>query len=539
MRKNGILLMFLLLLIPMKVNALTGNINMSCSPSVANTNGNIVCNITGTSDEEVSAFSANIGLSSNLEYVDFKADPIWIGDASSNLIGLYTDENKIGTFNIGVLTVKVKDNVFDRYETISLVNCLYSTGAPDYSKVPLTVVSNDIKVASSNNKLSSLEVLPGTISFNPDTLNYSINVDSSSVNISAVAEDDNASISGDIGSKSLNYGSNIFKVYVTGENKSVRTYTITVVRNDNRSTENKLSSLTIGGQKINFNENVYNYNLTVGYEITSIKINANLKDSKSYYIKGYEPGTKNLKEGLNKFEIRVSAENGSVKTYTINVTRKEDPDNTSDDNYLDSLKTDTGTLNFSKEQEEYKMTVPYDTDSIKIDTVVSSNKSKVEVSGNDNLQVGENIITIRVTSANGDVREYRIIVTKKDKEVILSNNNYLKSLEISNYNIKFNKETLSYKLKIKDEDMLDIMAIADDVNANVTIKNNKDLKNKSVISINVTAEDGSTREYKINIAKKVEINYLLIAVIIETIVIIGVVLYFIIKKRKNDQYEEF
>ena len=185
------------------------------------------------------------------------------------------------------------------------------------------------------------------------------------------------------------------------------------------------------------------------------------------------------------------------------------------------------------------MTVPYDTDSIKIDTVVSSNKSKVEVSGNDNLQVGENIVTIKVTSANGDVREYRIIVTKKDKEVILSNNNYLKSLEISNYSIKFNKETLSYNLKIKDEDMLDIMAIADDVNANVTIKNNKDLKNKSVISITVTAEDGSVREYNINITKKMEINYLLIVVIVESIIIIGIILYFIIRKRKNDQYEEF
>lgn len=536
MRKVINLFIFLLLLIPNKVSALTGNINMTCSPTSAKQNTNIVCDITGTSDQKVSAFSADIKLSSNLEYVDFQKDDIWQGDGTGNKIGIYTNENKIDNFSIGKLIIKVKNNVFDSNETISLTNCIYSD--ENFNKITIAGTSANVRVPSSNNRLSSLQLLPETIDFNPDTLNYNITVDSATVSISAVKEVDNSTLSGDLGDKKLNYGINTFKISVTSEGGDIRTYTINVTRRDNRSTENRLSNLTVGGNKINFNENTYTYNLTVDYETTSIKIGANLKDKTSYYIKGYEPGTKNLNEGLNKFEIKVSAENGSTKTYTINITRSEDPENTSNDTYLDEIKIDTGKLDFSKEQEEYKMTVPYDTNNINIDAITSSNKSKVEISGNDNLQVGENTITIKVTAANGEIREYKIIVTKKDKEEILSNNNYLKSLKIANYNIDFTKEKTDYDLKIKEEEQLTIVALAEEENANVTITGNNNLKKGSIIKITVTAEDGTTNVYTINIDKKIKVNYLFIAVILETIIIVGIITYLIIKNKKENKYEE-
>lgn len=536
MKKINKLLIFLLLFIPIRVNALSGNISMECSPTTAKSNTNIVCNVTASSDDLINGIRADIKLSSNLEYVSFQTASNWQGDGTGNQIGVYSGENVEGTLNLGILTIKVKDNVFDSNETISLTNCLYSDA--NFEKVNIEGTSVNIRVPSSNNRLSTLAILPESINFNPDTLNYSVTVDSPTVNISAVKEDASSTLSGDIGDKNLNYGINTFKIHVTSESGDVRTYTINVTRRDNRSTENRLSGLTISGSKINFNENTYTYNLTVGYETTSIKINASLKDSASSYVKGYEPGTKTLKEGLNKIELKVTAENGGTKTYTINVTRQEDPENTSDDNYLDEIKTDTGKLDFSKEQEEYKMTVPYDINSINIDTTVSSNKSKVEVSGNENLQVGENTITIKVIAANGNVREYKIIVTKKEKEEILSNNNYLKSLKIDNYNISFNKEKVSYNLEISDEEKLNITALAEDENANVTITGNEKLKDGSSIKITITAEDGTTKTYTINIVKKLRINYLLITVILETTIIIGIITYFIIRRKRQNQYEE-
>lgn len=530
------ILIFTLLLIPTKVNALTGNISLNCSPTTVKANGNIVCSVNANSDGLINGVRADIKLSDNLEFVSFNTDSSWQGDGTGNQIGLYTSENVQGDLTLGVLTIKVKDNVFDTNETISLTNCLFSD--ENFQKVNIANTSTNIRVASSNNKLSSLTVSPGIIEFNPDTLSYNVSVDNPTIDITAEKEHTNSTISGDTGTKNLKYGLNTLNVYVTSESGEKRTYTLNVTRIDNRSTENKLSSLTISGTKIDFKENTTTYNITVGYEIDKINISANLKDKNSSFIKGYEPGNKTLKEGKNKIELKVSAENGDVKTYTLNITRKEDPNNTSDDNYLENIQIENNKLDFTKEQETYKLTVDYNTNSLDIDAITSSNKSKVEITGNENFEVGENTVTIKVTSGSGEVREYKIIVNKKDKDVVLSNNNYLKNIEIENYKIDFNKETFTYKLKIKDEQSLNIKTLLEDENANVTIRGNENLKNKSIITITVTAEDGTKRDYIINISKKLELNYLLIAVIIETTIILGIIIYFILKNKRNKKYEQ-
>ena len=530
MKKAFILFLFLIYLNPLKVNALTGEVKLECNPSIATSKSTILCNVFGTSDEEISGFSANLKLSNNLKFVSFIPDSIWNGKYYNNKIGLYTSENKKGKFNIGLITLEVKDNVYDEDETISLFNCVYSTGSPNYSKVNLKDVVVNIRIPSSNNRLSSLVVSPGNIDFNPDTLNYSIEVDSATVNIDATSEFDKSVISGDIGNKNLNYGTNIFKINVTSENGEERIYTINVTRKDTRSSENRLSGISIGEEKLEFNEGTYNYDFVVDYNTTSIEIKTNLKDSKSSYVKGYEPGNKELQEGLNKFEIKVQAENGSVSTYTINVTRSEDPDNRSDDTYLEDLKIDSGKIKFSKEQEEYKITVPNEVNSLKIDTITSSDKSVVEILGNENFQVGENTVIVNVTSRDGSVREYKIIVTRKD---VLSKNNFLKSLEISGYEIEFNRSKLDYELNISKEKKLDIIALAEHEAAKVEITGNKRLRNKSVIKITVTAENGDTKEYKINIAKKFKIDYLHIVIFVESIIVIIVMTIVIRRERKN------
>lgn len=535
MRKTSKILILILLLIPIRINALEGNIKLNCSPSIAKPNETINCAVIATSDELINGIRADISLTDNLEYVDFKPNTNWQGDGTNNQIGLYTSTNVKGTQNLGILTIKVKDNVFNKEETISLKNCLFSD--ENFKKVNVSGDSVQIRIPSSNNKLSSLEVNPGTIEFSPEKLNYDIKVDESTININATKEDDKSTISGDVGQIDLKYGINSLKVYVTSESGEIRTYTLNVTRNDNRSQENKLSSLTIDNYKIDFKESTYTYNLTVDYETEQIKIGAKLKDSKSYFVKGYEPGTKKLEEGLNKIEIKVYAENGNIKTYTLNITRKEDPNNTSDDNYLEEINIENNKIDFNKEQKDYKLTVDYNTNNLNINTITSSNKSKVEITGNDNLKVGENIVTIKVTSKNGEIREYKIVVTKKDKDVILSNNNYLKSLEIENYKIKFDKNTLTYEIKIKDEETLNIIALPEDENANITIKGNKELKNKSIIKITVSAENGETKEYSINIKKKLQIDFLLLTVIIESFIILGIIIYFIIKNQRNRKRE--
>ena len=64
MKKAFMLFLFLICLNPLKVNALTGEVKLECNPSIATSKSTILCNVFGTSDEEISGFSANLKSSS-------------------------------------------------------------------------------------------------------------------------------------------------------------------------------------------------------------------------------------------------------------------------------------------------------------------------------------------------------------------------------------------------------------------------------------------------------------------------------------------
>lgn len=83
-----------------------------------------------------------------------------------------------------------------------------------------------------------------------------------------------------------------------------------------------MSSLTIEDYNLDkeFKKEVTEYSVVVENDVKKIKINAQLDDS-SAKVEG--TGEVEVKEGNNKIEIKVTAEDGSTKTYVINVTVKE------------------------------------------------------------------------------------------------------------------------------------------------------------------------------------------------------------------------
>lgn len=85
---------------------------------------------------------------------------------------------------------------------------------------------------------------------------------------------------------------------------------------------NSLKSLTIDKNKLTpeFNKDKTEYSLIVNGDVEKITIKAEAEEG-SATVSG--TGEISLKEGLNKIEIVVTAENGEKKVYTINVTRKE------------------------------------------------------------------------------------------------------------------------------------------------------------------------------------------------------------------------
>lgn len=88
------------------------------------------------------------------------------------------------------------------------------------------------------------------------------------------------------------------------------------------SKNNYLASLKVDNYNITpaFNKSVTEYSLTLENDVRSINISGSKDDSKSS-ISGL--GTHQLNEGLNKIEIKVTAQNGSTRTYLLNVTVKE------------------------------------------------------------------------------------------------------------------------------------------------------------------------------------------------------------------------
>ena len=241
-----------------------------------------------------------------------------------------------------------------------------------------------------------------------------------------------------------------------------------------------------------------------------------------------------------------------VKTYTINVTRKyvdkpannEPTNNTppaeevkkSNNNYLSELKLNNGTLVFDKEKTEYKVTVVYNIEKIEVTTKTEDGKAKFEITGNEELKVGENTITIKVTAEDGSEREYKIEVIRKEQNANLSSNSKLKSLTIKDCNINFSSSVYDYTTKIGNEDRLNITYTTADSKSDVTVTGNENLENGSIIKVTVVAEDGTTTIYKINVEKVNTKNLVIISVmafLLVTLVVLNVIL---VKSRKKQTF---
>ena len=90
----------------------------------------------------------------------------------------------------------------------------------------------------------------------------------------------------------------------------------------NYSSDNNLKSLSIDGFEINpvFNKSTLEYSVTVLATTEKVTVNASANDSKA---KVSGTGEINVSEGNNSLAVVVTAENGTSKTYTINVVVPE------------------------------------------------------------------------------------------------------------------------------------------------------------------------------------------------------------------------
>ena len=355
-----------------------------------------------------------------------------------------------------------------------------------------------------SSKLDELIIDKGSLSprFDKDTYKYTVTLEgSSSIRITGVPEQESAVVTGD-GLKTLKVGRNEFKIEVEGVLGEKSVYTVIVYR---RSTNDaRLEELEIANGEISpaFNKNVYDYVLSISNDEMYVDITkiVPVSEDATYEILDSEILYENIE---NRIRIKVTAgDNVTTKTYTLNIVKTK-----SHNNYLRSLSTSVGNLKpvFDRETLVYTVNVDDSVNSINVAGVPESNLASVSGIGLYNLRKGNNYARIIVTAEDGNIRTYIVKIVKG-----ASNNNYLKRLEVRNYEISpaFDKNEPNYTLEVSnEEEEVQIIAEAEDIKAEVTGDGVKALKvGENEYVITVTAENNEEREYTIKITRSTNIG---------------------------------
>ena len=268
--------------------------------------------------------------------------------------------------------------------------------------------------------------------YSTDSINVRSSYSTSSNAIGSLKQDDEVIVTG-IASNGWT------RIKYNGQTAYVSSQFLTDTKPKEKSKNNDLKSLKVseGTLSPEFNKDVTNYKISVGKDIEKIAVNANQEDEKA---KVEVSGNEELKEGANNVKVIVTAENGDSKTYTITVTRE-----TKGKLQLASLDINGIKLNetFKTDKYEYTANLPNNSDTKKLDIKAKANdeNATVEILGNDNLVVGENVITIMIKSKDGKENvTYQIIVNKNT----VSANTKNSSNTSSNSNTKNNNELFLY-----------------------------------------------------------------------------------------------
>jgi len=515
----------LILLLPLNIKALTAK--LVCEDKKIYINSDVTCKLfINPEGSLISSFKADITYPNDIKLSGIQTS--WIDSSTSNKIDM---KMQTSTGNEGV-TSETEIATLKFKTTTSYGDKQIKLSGGDLSSVDIS----SIHVISNENRLNSLNVIGENIKFDKNTNIYELTTTKEKINIQAELIDTNARYEQNFGPRevSLNYGEQLINIIVIAESNEKNTYTLKVTRQDNRSTNDNLSNivLSLGELSPKFSKDVLNYTVEVPNNASSLTITASLEDKKAEFVSGYGSRTVDLKLGENIILIQTQAEKGNTKTYTIKVNRNYKGDN----NYLKSITLSSGTLNFDKDIFEYKINVDYNTKELLISAIAEEKTSTVEVVGNKELVVGENIYKIKVLAENKSERIYTIIVNRLEEGKTLSNNNYLANLSIKNHSIAFVKDKLTYDITLTNETSLDLKYDTEDEKAFVKVEGNSDLKNNSVVKIIVTAEDGTTRTYILNIIKEEAFNYTILIIPL-AILLLGLVVIIIIKKVKPKKKE--
>lgn len=498
-------------------------------------------------------------------------------DTENNVFNFLNARGKTGDFSLVRGTFEAGSSACTTY--IKITN-----GAIELTDTTLRNLTSSKKIVvgeatpptpskSSDATLKSLSPSVGSLSpaFKSTTTSYTLEVDENTktVNFNATPNHSAGKVtSGTSCTLSTSSNTTTCKITVTAENGTKKDYEVKVNKKTNneppsndepkpteptKSSDADLKSLDIKDYSLSpkFSKDSTSYSITVDKDVNSLDIDATANDKNA---KVKISGNSSFKDGMNTVNITVTAEDGTKKIYTINVFKKSDNNsnnnpvvNKSTDNTLSSLLIKNGEISpkFDKNVSNYSVNIPNDIDKLDISAITTDKKAKVKVTGNENLSVGMNTVTIEVTAEDGSVRYYTINVNKSEEK----SNNKLSTLEVNGHVLSptFDKNIFSYDITVpNDVNSLDIKALAENENAKVEIIGNKDLKEgNNVILVKVVDENGFSQYYTLNVNKeaKQEAKFLGLTwkswlLISGFLLLLGLLLFIIILLKKHKKKEK-
>nr|WP_294942880.1 cadherin-like beta sandwich domain-containing protein [uncultured Mucilaginibacter sp.] len=408
--------------------------------------------------------------------------------------------------------------------------------AQDGSSVPYTVNIN--RAASADATLSGLAVSAGTLSPGFTSVNgvYTLTVPNASNSITITPTQSNANASITVnnvtvasGSASqaipLVVGNNTINITVTAENGTTKPYTITVTRQP--SSNNSLANLVLSSGSLSptFATETTAYTASVGNVTGSITLTPTVSDATATVTvnsvavaSGAASAPILLNVGTNLITTVVTAEDGASLPYTLTVTRAASADAT-----LSDLTLSAGALNpvFASGTTSYAVAVANTTTAINVTPFVNEPNATVTVnnttvtsgsaSANLALIVGVNAIAVKVTAQDGSAtKTYNITVTRAR-----SSNADLSNLVLSTGSLSpaFDPATTAYtELVPNTVSSITVTPTNADANAVITVNGNTVAGGSAsgaiplavganLITIHVTAEDNSPKDYTVTITR--------------------------------------
>lgn len=343
------------------------------------------------------------------------------GVSQSNQLGAL--EAQIGSLPNGITVSNISSTLGSVQNNI--VSWFAQTTSGYSSNVTITVtlkISDSVKTGKYNIPMSFNTLMDFDGEGEGKTVNATVTINEKSEENENTSggnnsENNNPTKSSDASLKSITAQSSNGSLNVT---KNSTKYTTTVDADVNKVT----FTVTANSSKATIDSNASTSGVV-------LSLNSSTSGKKVYTVS-------NLKEGgTSVVRIAIIAEDGTKKDYSFVVTRKvaetsnegqipnvidndnpEESDTKEEELGLKSLVITGVEISPAFNTNVYEYTgVIGESDSVEVIAIATVEDATIEITGNENLKVGENVITVLVTSADGkETKTYQIIVTKAEQE---------------------------------------------------------------------------------------------------------------------------